>query len=250
MMRYSNNDNITNDLTRIAYKNNDHNEYNNYKNFDNLTSNDLLPLKNDRDFFDTSKKINPFKNILPNKQQFNRSVEKIDTNSFMKNKGIFDQKEKTIHSLNEEVNKLKNSLNEVIVKDKEIQELKNKNVLINKELQERSGDLQKIKDLEMEIKFIKKKLDDEYLISSEVKTVKKDIDNIKKENTELRKNILKLNQEKNLFKLKKIIHKHTKCDLEKLNIILKENNITEDSFILNSINDNLIKKVIKLLNTN
>ena len=34
------------------------------------------------------------------------------------------------------------------------------------------------------------------------------------------------------------------------NIILKENNITEDSFILNSINDNLIKKVIKLLNTN
>ena len=55
----------------------------------------------------------------------------------------------------------------------------------------------------MEIKFIKKKLDDEYLISSEVKTVKKDIDNIKKENTELRKNILKLNQEKNLFKLKK-----------------------------------------------
>ena len=80
----------------------------------------------------------------------------------MKNKGIFDQKEKTIQSLNEEVNKLKNSLNEVIIKDKEIQELKNKNVLLNKELQERSGDLQKIKDLEMEIKFIKKKLDDEY----------------------------------------------------------------------------------------
>ena len=244
MMRYSNNDNITNDLTRIAYKNND---YNDYKKYDNLTSNDLLPLNNSKDFLNTS---NPFKNILPNKQQFNRSVEKIDTNSFMKNKGIFDQKEKTIQSLNEEVNKLKNSLNEVIIKDKEIQELKNKNVLLNKELQERSGDLQKIKDLEMEIKFIKKKLDDEYLISSEVKTVKKDIDNIKKENTALRKNILKLNQEKNLFKLKKIIHKHTKCDLEKLNIILKENDITEDSFILNDINDTLIKKVIKLLNTN
>lgn len=246
MMRYSNTDNITNDLTRIAYKNNDLD----MKQSNTLLANELLPLNNDREFFNTSNKINPFKNILPNQQQFNRSVEKIDTNSFMKHKDIFDKKEKTIHSLNEEVNKLKNSLNEVILKDKEIQELKNKNVLINKELQERSGDLQKIKDLEMELKFIKKKLDDEYLISSEVKTIKKDIESIKKENTELRKNILKLNQEKNLFKLKKIIHKHTNCDLEKLNDILKENNITEDSFILNNLNDTLIKKVIKLLNSN
>ena len=40
------------------------------------------------------------------------------------------------------------------------------------------------------------------------------------------------------------------CDLKKLNDILKENDITEDSFSLNDINDNLIKKVIKLLNTN
>ena len=37
-MRYSNNDNITNDLTRIAYKNND---YNDYKKYDDLTSNDI-----------------------------------------------------------------------------------------------------------------------------------------------------------------------------------------------------------------
>ena len=54
--------------------------------------------------------------------------------------------------------------------------------------------------------------------------------------------------ETNLFKLKKIIHKHTDCDLHELNKILEENDITEDSFILNDINEKLIKKVIGLMN--
>ena len=56
-----------------------------------------------------------------------------------------------------------------------------------------------------------------------------------------------MNQEKNLFKLKKIIVKHTKCDLDKLTKILEENNITEESFILNDINEELIKKVMGFL---
>ena len=60
--------------------------------------------------------------------------------------------------------------------------------------------------------------------------------------------MLQINQSTNLFKLKKIIVKHTKCDLDKLNKVLEENNITEDSFILNDINESLIKKVIGFLN--
>ena len=91
------------------------------------------------------------------------------------------------------------------------------------------------------------KLDEEYLISSEVKTLKKEIESVKTENNTLRKKILELNQRTNLFKLKKIIHKHTECDLNKLNKILEDNDITEDSFILNDINEKLIKKVIGLM---
>ena len=59
-----------------------------------------------------------------------------------------------------------------------------------------------------------------------------------------------MNQKTNLFKLKKIIHKHTKCDLEELNKLLEENDITEDSFILNDINEQLIKRVLELLKNN
>ena len=43
----------------------------------------------------------------------------------MREKELFDTKDKTIDSMNSEINKLKNSLQEVIKKDKEIQELKN-----------------------------------------------------------------------------------------------------------------------------
>ena len=46
----------------------------------------------------------------------------------------------------------------------------------------------------------------------------------------------------------KIIHKHTNCDLDELNKILRENDITEESFILNDINSELIKKVLGLMN--
>ena len=173
----------------------------------------------------------------------------------MQQKEIFDRKDATIESMKSEINQLKTNLQEVILKDKEIQELKNKITLLNKDLQENSGNLQKIKDLEMEVKFVKTKLDEEYLISSGVKTMKKevenikqDIENIKKENNDLRKKMLQINQGKNLFKLKKIIVKHTKCEVDILNTVLEENNITEDSFILNDINEELIKKVIELLN--
>ena len=96
---------------------------------------------------------------------------------------------------------------------------------------------------------LQKKLDEEYLRSSEVTIARKELEKIKEENNSLRKKMLQMNQEKNLFKLKKIIVKHTKCDLDKLTKILEENNITEkNSFILNDINEELIKKVMGLIN--
>ncbi len=236
MFRYSNNDNISNDITRTAY--NSKHDFSDIRKSKSLNSNDLLPLNNNP---------NLFKDLL-NQQQYSRNTEKIDTNSYMKIKNANDNHNNIINSLTEEVSRLKNALNDVIVKDKEIQELKNKIVLLTKELQENSTLPQKIKDLEMELKFVKKKLDDEYLISSEVKSTKRDIEKIKSENNLIRKNILEMNQKTNLFKLKKLVHKHTKCDLKKLNKILLDNDITEDSFILNNIDDKLIKKVIGLLN--
>ena len=245
MMRYSNNDNILNDLTRMGFTN--INDYEN--NINNLLSqNHKLPNAIPKPFNNISNPINPFKDILINESQYKRSIERIDTDEDMREKELFDTKDKTIDSMNSEINKLKNSLQEVIKKDKEIQELKNKATLLNKELQEKNGESLKIKELEMEVKFIKKKLDDEYLISSEVKSMKKEVESIKKENNNLRKKMLSMNQEKNLFKLKKIIVKHSKCELDKLNNILEENNITENTFILNDINEDLIKKVIILIN--
>ena len=249
MMRYSNNERLSNDLTRMAYQNTDDKALESLnRKKQTLESKHLLPQINSEPFNNTSRTINPFKDIFPNQKQYQRNVEKIDTDLAMQQKDTSDRKDKTIDSMNSEINKLKNSLQEVIIKDKEIQELKNKITLLNKDLQESSGNLQKIKDLEMENKFIKKKLDEEYLISSEVKSMKKEVETIKEENTALRKKMLELNQRTNLFKLKKIIHKHTDCELDELNKILKENDITEDSFILNNINEKLIKKVIGLMN--
>ena len=249
MMRYSNNDRLTNDLTRMAYQNTDDKvlESLNSKK-QTLESKHLLPQINSEPFNNMSKPINPFKDIFSNEQQFKRNVERIDTDLAIQQKNILDSKGKTIDSMNSEINKLKDNLQEVIKKDKEIQELKNKVFLLNKDLQENSGNLHKIKELDMEIKFIKNKLEEEYLISSEVKTMKKSVESIKIENVSLRKKLLELNQKTNLFKLKKIIVKHSNCELDKLNNVLEENDITEDSFILNDINEKLIKKVIGLLN--
>ena len=38
--------------------------------------------------------------------------------------------------------------------------------------------------------------------------------------------------------------KHTKCKIETIDKILKDNDITENSFLLNSIDGDLIKKII------
>jgi hypothetical protein len=119
---------------------------------------------------------------------------------------------------------------------------------MNKKLQENNSASLKVKELEMELKITKKKLDEEYIKSSEVTIARQELQKIKADNESIKKKMLQINQSTNLFKLKKIIVKHTKCDLDKLNKILKENNITEDSFILNDINESLIKKVIGFLN--
>ena len=249
MKRYSNNDRINNDLTRMAYKNNDNfNNPGEYRDLNNtLDARHLLPQVNTEPFNNNSKPINPFKDILPNEKRYSRTMTKIDNDVTIAQNNLFNEKDKTIDSMNTEINQLKNNLQEVIKKDKEIQELKNKLTLLNKELGKKSGESQKIKELEMELKFVKKKLDDEYLISSEVKSMKREVENIKSENELIRKKLLEMNQKTNLFKLKKIVHKHTKCNLIELNKLLIENDITEESFILNSINEELIKRVLDLL---
>ena len=161
---------------------------------------------------------------------------------------LISSKDKTIESMNSEINKLKMSLNDIFEKDKEIQELKNQLYLVNQKLQENNSSSVKINELEQELRSTKTKLDEEYILSSEVTMARNELEKIKEENNSLRKKMLQMNQEKNMFKLKKIIVKYTKCELDKLNDILNENDITEDSFILNDINEELIKKVISFLN--
>ena len=251
MKRYTNTDNINNDLARLSYKNNSINKnFNNPLNLNRkLTNNDLLPKKIDslkNPFYDIHHITN--NNNYMNTNLMHRQTEKINNDIATKTNEMIQSKDKTIDSMNSEINKLKVSLNEVIEKDKKIQELKNELVLMNKKLQENNNALLKVKDLEIELKITKKKLDEEFFKSSEVTIARKELDKIKEENELIKKKMLQMNQEKNLFKLKKIIVKHTNCNLNNLNKILKENNITEDSFILNEMNESLIKKVICLIN--
>ena len=58
--------------------------------------------------------------------------------------------------------------------------------------------------LEIKIKFVKNRLDEEYNKSSELVSIKNELKKIKDENILLRKKLLEINQSTNLFKLKKI----------------------------------------------
>ena len=268
MKRYTNTDNINNDLTRLSYNNNSiKKDFNNPLNLNRkLNNNDLLPKR-------IEPLKNPFQNIHKNHNQLekynqnqyynsedtynhnnfmnsnlmHRQTGKINNDISMKTNELIQSKDKTIDSMNSEINKLKISLNEVMEKDKKIQELKNELTLMNKKLQENNSASLKVKELEIELKITKKTLDKEYIKSSEVTITRNKIEKIKEENESIKKKMLQINQSTNLFMLKKLIVKHTKCDLDKLNKVLEENNITEDSFILNDMNESLIKKVIEFL---
>ena len=274
MKRYNNTDNIMNDLTRLSYNNNSiKKDFNNPLNLNRkLNNNDLLPkiIKPLKNHFQNIHKNNKLDNY--NQDQYNypedtynnnhnhnhnnsmnsnlmhRQTGKINNDISIKTNEMIQSKDKTINSMNSEINKLKVTFNEVMEKDKKIQELKNESTLMNQKLQENNSALLKLKELEIELKITKKKLDEEYIKSSEVTIARIELEKIKGENESIKKKMLKINQSTNLFKLKKIVVKHTKCDLDKLNNILEENNITEDSFILNDINEALIKKVIEFLN--
>ena len=253
MKRYTTN-NIDNDLTRMSYTNTSPKNFNQSLNFNHKMNNHTLP--GETNSFTSSDLLpkpvrNPFHNV--NNDYINSSLnfrqnDKINHEQAQHTTELINSKDKTIESMNSEINKLKVSLNEVMEKDKKIQELKNELTLLNQKYQENSGAALQVKELELELKVTKKKLDEEYLRSSEVTIARKELEKIKEENNSLRKKMLQMNQEKNLFKLKKIIVKHTKCEVDELTKILEENNITEDSFILNDINEELIKKVMGFLN--
>ena len=76
MKRYSNNDRINNDLTRMAYKNNDNfNNPGEYRDLNNtLDARHLLPQVNTEPFNNNRKPINPFKDILPNEKRYSRTI--------------------------------------------------------------------------------------------------------------------------------------------------------------------------------
>ena len=224
-MRFSNNENINNDITRNGF-------FNSLKNSSNSTFTD-----------------NSFNKPL-NNNHLTKQTERFNTDMTFRTKEIIDSKDKSIESMNTEIHKLKNSLSEVILKDKEIQELKNKIYLLNKELQDKNRDSDKVKELEIEIKFVKNRLDEEYNKNSELVSIKNELKKVKDENYSLRKKILEINQSTNLFKLKKNLMKHTKCSIEQVDKILEENNINENSFLLNTISKELIQTIMNQIKLN
>ena len=225
-MRFTNNENIKNDITRNGY-------------FNSLSVKESKPSIEKNTQFNNSSFNQPLNNNHLMKQ-----TERFNTDMIFRKKEIIDTKDKSIETMNSEINKLKNSFSDVISKDKEIQELKNKIYLLNKDLQEKSGETDNIKELEIELKFLKKKLDEEYNKNYEISSIKNELKKIKDENISLRKKILEINQTSNLYKLKKNIIKHTNCSIKLVDKVLEENNITENSFLLNTITKVLIEKIM------
>ena len=117
-MRFSNNDNINNDITRSGYFNS-------------------LSLDSTNKVFDKTHFNNSSFNQPLNNNHFEKQTERFNTDMTFRTKEIIDSKDKSIESMNSEINRLKNSLSDVILKDKEIQELKNKIYLLNKDLQKK-----------------------------------------------------------------------------------------------------------------
>ena len=167
-MRFSNNDNINNDITRSGYFNS-------------------LSLDSTNKVFDKNIYNKLLFNQPLNNNHFEKQTERFNTDMTFRTKEIIDSKDKSIESMNSEINRLKNSLSDVILKDKEIK-LKNKIYLLNKDLQKKSGVDDKVKELEIELKFLKKiRLDEEYNKSSEIVSIRNELKKVKDENNFMRK---------------------------------------------------------------
>lgn len=183
MKRFANNDNISNDLTRISWNN----------------SSKMVVKHNDNDKL----KENIF--IQNGISQDNLSKEV-----------ILNQSNNDFLSDRNEINRFNNMTQELLDKDKEIQDLKNKNSIMNIEMDKLKQDIKRGNTYKVENDLLKERINEQYKVHKELLDYK-----VKYKELEL----LKEKDESMVVSLKSIIRKLMKPEYEEDNILYKNDTL-------------------------
>ena len=205
-----------------------------------------------------------WKDLIKEKSDKNNSYERLESNIYLNKRESYDDSNKLINSLNEELLSLKRKMKFVYEKDEEIQKLKNK---INELERGNANSDNKYKTENTALKLSLSSLEEknkEYLnrinelISSENKEVEL-LNELKKDNSLLKRelNLLKKREDfdvevkvkekvkVDIQKLKRILSKKLENKREdKINRLLKEYNIVDKKEIDKNIIEKLIKETI------
>ena len=183
----------------------------------------------------------------PTGDNSNRLISNISVNK----KESFDDQNKTINSLNEQILDLKRKMTFVTEKDKEIQQLKDK----NKELKDENTSLnQQIKDNNLKLNNINELIDELKELQKENSLLRRELHQLKNKKEEIDveetidfdidvKVVEKVKVDIN--KLKQLIHTKLKNKQDKkVNELLNKHNITNNKEVDKDIISSLIKSLI------
>lgn len=195
MKRFANNDNIINDLTRASWKNssNQFNPLNNKSSQDKLKENIFIQKSL------PSKPVSETPSRIPSNNQFTA-----DRN---------------------EINRFNNMTQELIDKDKEIQELKNKVNVMSLDIEKLKNDVKKGNTYKLENEILKEKLNEQYKEHKKLLEFQSKFKELE---------ILKNRDEETIDSLKTIIRKLMKPDYEEKETIYKNEKLKETLLKKNS----------------
>jgi len=197
-----------------------------------------------------------FNDIINNdKNNDKNKYNRLESNIYLNKRESYDDSNKLINSLNEEILSLKRKMKFVFEKDKEIEKLK---IKINELERENANSDSKYKNENTALKITNASLEEKNkqyldqiseLLSHENKEIEL-LDSLKKENSLLKRelNIIKKNNNKvkvDINKLKEVLNQKLKNKRDdKVEQLLKEYNITDQKLIDKNIIQKLIKDII------
>lgn len=209
MKRFANNDNIINDLTRASWKNssNQYNPLNNKSSQDKLKENIFIQKSL------PSKPISETPTRIPSNNQFTA-----DRN---------------------EINRFNNMTQELLDKDKEIQDLKNKVNIMSLDIEKLKSDVKKGNTYKLENEILKEKINEQYKEHKKLLEFQSKFKELE---------ILKNRDEETIDSLKTIIRKLMKPEYEEKETIYKNDKLKETLLKKNSSYkeeqiDNLFKEM-------
>ena len=195
MKRFANNDNILNDLTRASWKNSS----NQYNPLNNKLSQDKLK-----------------ENIFIQKSLPSKPVSETPTRIPSNNQFTADRNE---------INRFNNMTQELLDKDKEIQDLKNKVNIMSLDMEKLKSDVKKGSTYKLENEILKEKLNEQYKEHKKLLEFQSKFKELE---------ILKARDEDTIDSLKTIIRKLMKPDYEEKETIYKNDKLKETLLKKNS----------------